>query len=68
MSSVQWAADATHLAIGTSDAKVQIWDAGRAKQVRGSPGGWLGARWCAPAGTHNAHVHLPMGQNRACLP
>ncbi|KAI8468545.1 MAG: activator and specificity subunit of anaphase promoting complex [Monoraphidium minutum] len=34
VSSVQWAPDSSHLAVGTSDAKVQIWDAGRAKQVR----------------------------------
>lgn len=34
VSSLQWAPDSSHLAIGTSDAKVQIWDAGRAKQVR----------------------------------
>ena len=35
VSSVQWATDSMHLAVGTSDAKVQIWDAARAKQVRG---------------------------------
>lgn len=34
VSSLQWAPDSSHLAIGTSDAKVQIWDAARAKQVR----------------------------------
>lgn len=29
ITSVQWAADNSHLAVGTSDAKVQIWDATR---------------------------------------
>ncbi|KAF5835961.1 WD40-repeat-containing domain protein [Dunaliella salina] len=34
VSSVAWSADGAYLAVGTSDAKVQIWDAGRAKQIR----------------------------------
>jgi len=34
ISSVAWGADGTYLAVGTSDAKVQIWDASRNKQVR----------------------------------
>jgi len=34
ISSLQWAADGSHLAVGTSDAKVQIWDVTRMKQVR----------------------------------
>ncbi len=34
ISSVQWAADGTHLAVGTSDCKVQVWDASRCKQVK----------------------------------
>ena len=34
VSSLQWAPDGSHLAVGTSDAKVQIWDAARARQVR----------------------------------
>eukprot|EP00879_Flechtneria_rotunda_P001082 GHRR01001223.1.p1 GENE.GHRR01001223.1~~GHRR01001223.1.p1 ORF type:complete len:463 (+),score=96.76 GHRR01001223.1:135-1523(+) len=34
ITSVQWAADSTHLAVGTSDAKVQVWDANRCKQVK----------------------------------
>jgi cell division cycle protein 20 (cofactor of APC complex) len=34
ITSVQWASDSSHLAVGTSDAKVQIWDATRCKQVR----------------------------------
>ncbi|KAF8069619.1 CDC20-2 [Scenedesmus sp. PABB004] len=38
ITSVQWAADSTHLAVGTSTAKVQIWDAARAKQVKELPG------------------------------
>lgn len=33
ITSVQWASDSTHLSIGTSDAKVQIWDVARNKQV-----------------------------------
>ncbi|GAX80860.1 hypothetical protein CEUSTIGMA_g8295.t1 [Chlamydomonas eustigma] len=32
--SVAWSTDGAHLALGTSDSKVQIWDASRAKQVR----------------------------------
>jgi cell division cycle protein 20 (cofactor of APC complex) len=34
VTSVSWAADATHIAVGTSDAKVQVWDVVRAKQVK----------------------------------
>jgi cell division cycle protein 20 (cofactor of APC complex) len=34
ISSVQWASDGSHLAVGTSDARVQIWDVARMKQVR----------------------------------
>lgn len=34
VSSVAWATDGTHLSVGTSDCKVQIWDCGRMKQVR----------------------------------
>ncbi|WIA20340.1 hypothetical protein OEZ85_006171 [Tetradesmus obliquus] len=34
VTSVSWAADASHLAIGTSSAKVQVWDAARCKQVK----------------------------------
>lgn len=34
VSSVAWSADGAYLAVGTSDAKVQIWDAGRCKQIR----------------------------------
>lgn len=32
--SVAWSADGAYLALGTSDAKVQIWDAARTKQIR----------------------------------
>jgi cell division cycle protein 20 (cofactor of APC complex) len=32
--SVSWSPDGGYLAVGTSDAKVQIYDAGRCKQVR----------------------------------
>ncbi|KAJ9525874.1 hypothetical protein QJQ45_009250 [Haematococcus lacustris] len=32
--SVAWSADGAYLAVGTSDAKVQIWDASRCKQIR----------------------------------
>lgn len=38
ITSVQWAADSTHLAVGTSSAKVQVWDANRCKQVKELPG------------------------------
>lgn len=38
ITSVQWASDSTHLAVGTSSAKVQIWDANRCKQVKELPG------------------------------
>lgn len=34
VSSLSWAADGSHLSVGTSDAKVQIWDVTRMKQVR----------------------------------
>ncbi len=34
ISSVQWASDGSHLAVGTSDARVQIWDVARMRQVR----------------------------------
>jgi len=46
--SVAWSADGAYLAIGTSDAKVQIWDACRMKQVRS--GVW--ARRPAWRGSH----------------
>ena len=54
VSSLQWAPDSSHLAIGTSDAKVQIWDVARAKQVRELAGhtnrvsalSWNGAILC----------------------
>ena len=32
--SLAWSADGSFLALGTSDSKVQIWDASRSKQVR----------------------------------
>lgn len=38
ITSVQWATDSAHLAIGTSSAKVQVWDATRCKQVKELPG------------------------------
>ena len=34
MTSVSWATDGRHVAVGTSSAQVQIWDADRCKQVR----------------------------------
>jgi len=34
VTSVAWAPDSTHLAVGTSDAKVQVWDVTRCKQVK----------------------------------
>ena len=34
VTSVKWAADGTHIAVGTSNAEVQLWDANRAKQIR----------------------------------
>lgn len=34
ITSVKWAADGTHIAIGTSSAEVQLWDANRTKQIR----------------------------------
>lgn len=34
VSSLRWGSDGNFLAVGTSDAKVQIWDASRRKQVR----------------------------------
>ncbi|GIL76912.1 hypothetical protein Vretimale_8617 [Volvox reticuliferus] len=34
ISSLRWGSDGNFLAVGTSDAKVQIWDASRRKQVR----------------------------------
>ncbi|KAK9821213.1 hypothetical protein WJX81_000438 [Elliptochloris bilobata] len=38
VTSVAWAADGKHIAVGTATAQVQIWDAGRSKQVRGLRG------------------------------
>lgn len=35
VTSVAWAADGKHVAVGTSGAAVQIWDAARGRQVRG---------------------------------
>ncbi|KAG1673274.1 hypothetical protein FOA52_002554 [Chlamydomonas sp. UWO 241] len=34
VSSLSWAADGNFLAVGTSDAKVQIWDSSKGRQVR----------------------------------
>ncbi len=34
VTSVAWAADGKHVAVGTATATVQIWDAGRTRQVR----------------------------------
>ena len=34
VSSIAWSADGAYLAVGTSDTKVQIWDAARCKQIR----------------------------------
>jgi cell division cycle protein 20 (cofactor of APC complex) len=49
VTSVAWAPDGTHLAVGTSDARVQIWDAARARQVRELAGE-------AAPGSHTARV------------
>jgi cell division cycle 20, cofactor of APC complex len=49
VTSVAWAPDGTHLAVGTSDARVQIWDAQRARQVRELAGE-------AAPGSHTARV------------
>ena len=34
VTSVKWASDGNHVAVGTSDADVQLWDANRVKQVQ----------------------------------
>ena len=34
VTSVQWGQDGKHIAVGTNDAEVQIWDVSRLKQVR----------------------------------
>ena len=34
VTSVSWGADGKHIAVGTSSASVQIWDANRVKQIR----------------------------------
>ena len=34
VTSVQWGGDGKHIAVGTNDAEVQIWDVSRLKQVR----------------------------------
>lgn len=34
VTSVSWGADGKHIAVGTSSATVQIWDANRVKQIR----------------------------------
>lgn len=38
VTSVAWAADGKHVAVGTASAQVQIWDAGRVKQIRALKG------------------------------
>ena len=38
VTSVSWAADGKHLAVGTSSSVVQIWDADRCKQIRALKG------------------------------
>ncbi len=38
MTSVAWAADGKHVAVGTASAQVQIWDAARGKQIRALKG------------------------------
>ena len=38
VTSVSWAADGKHIAVGTDSATVQIWDAGRSKQIRSLKG------------------------------
>lgn len=38
VTSVKWASDGNHVAIGTSNADVQLWDANRMKQVRSLKG------------------------------
>ena len=38
ITSVKWAADGKHLAIGLSNADLQLWDADRAKQIRSLKG------------------------------
>lgn len=38
VTSVAWAADGKHISVGTASAQVQIWDAGRKKQIRALKG------------------------------
>ena len=38
VTSVSWGADGKHIAVGTSSATVQIWDANRVKQIRNLDG------------------------------
>ncbi len=38
ITSVSWAADGKHIAVGTSSSVVQIWDADRCKQIRALKG------------------------------
>ena len=38
VTSVKWAADGNHVAVGTASADVQLWDANRVKQVRSLKG------------------------------
>ncbi|CAL8466961.1 g6497 [Coccomyxa elongata] len=38
VTSVAWAADGKHVAVGTASAQVQIWDAARVKQIRALKG------------------------------
>ena len=39
VTSVSWAPDGRHLAVGVNSAEVQLWDVGRLKQVGGVGGG-----------------------------
>lgn len=44
ISSLNWAADGSHLSVGTSGSKVQIWDVTRMKQVGASVARQFGRR------------------------
>ena len=57
---VQWGGDGKHIAVGTNDAEVQIWDVSRLKQVRTlrGPGPRRRAAW-----SHAAR-HGQQGQHR----
>ncbi len=61
ISSLRWGSDGNFLAVGTSDAKVQIWDASRwVHMLGGQPNGYFSSFFVP------AHANLHCRQRRGC--